>query len=221
MRIRKEIRQLSLDEWNQVVNAFWIMKKTSTKDGKQKYGNKYVSYDRMVEKHSNAALDIRGDQGHFAPMFAVFHRAWVLEFENSLLSIDDNIKALPYWDFRLDVIDNEVGNKNAFSNEYFGSLQGEPPLYNVIDGQFRYWPIAKVNSNNIERNISISNSYGYLRHPLSINKSPYLTRRGGELCGNHVKSLGSIKQWDKCITNTKDITEWFNCIETGIYYQFL
>lgn len=180
MRIRKEIRQLSTEEWNQVVKALWIMKKTSTKDGKLKYGKKYISYDRMVAKHSNAALDIRGDQGHFAPLFAMFHRAWILEFENSLLSIDDNIKALPYWDYRLDLIidPKEIGNKNAFSNEYFGSLQGEPPLYNVIDGQFSYWPIAKVNSNNVERNLLKSNSYGYLRHPLSINKSPYLTRRG-------------------------------------------
>jgi hypothetical protein len=53
-RIRKEIRDLSREEWNKVCDAFWIMKTTSDDTGKSKYGESFVSYDTMVSKHITA-----------------------------------------------------------------------------------------------------------------------------------------------------------------------
>lgn len=94
MRIRKEIRKLSATEWNDVVNGMWIMKKTPLDQGKTKYGPQFITYDRMLAKHAHAALNPVGDQAHFGPIFGVFHRAWLLEFENSLLAINKNISGL-------------------------------------------------------------------------------------------------------------------------------
>ena len=94
MRIRKEIRSLSKHEWNEVVEAMNIMKNSTIQEGKVKYGNHFVTYDYMISKHAHAALDKRGDQAHFGPIFGVYHRAWLLEFENSLLAINPNISGL-------------------------------------------------------------------------------------------------------------------------------
>ena len=61
-RIRKEIRDLSVSEWDIICQAFWIMKTMPLAEGKAKYGEHYVTYDIMVAKHGHAALDRRGDQ---------------------------------------------------------------------------------------------------------------------------------------------------------------
>lgn len=97
MRLRNEIRSLSIQEWDDVVNAIWIMKNTSLQDGILLYGSKFVTYDRMLAKHAHAALNPDGDQAHFGPIFAVFHRAWLLEFENCLLAINPKISGVFYF----------------------------------------------------------------------------------------------------------------------------
>lgn len=94
MRIRKEIRNLSHQEWDEVVKAMWVMKTITQKEGERKYGLQFKTYDRMLAKHANAALNPNGDQAHFGPIFGVFHRAWLLEFENSLIAINKNITGL-------------------------------------------------------------------------------------------------------------------------------
>lgn len=42
-------------------------------------------------------------QSHFGPWFATFHTALLLEFENSLLAIAPEAKALPYWEMYEDL----------------------------------------------------------------------------------------------------------------------
>lgn len=63
--VRREIRDISVDEWDKVVEAIWIMKTKSDSDGKSDYGQSFVSYDTMILKHMDAAFDPRGDQAHF------------------------------------------------------------------------------------------------------------------------------------------------------------
>jgi hypothetical protein len=92
MRIRKEIRSLSIHEWNKVVDAIKIMKSTNYDDGQRLYGSNYFPYDKFVAKHANAALNPNGDQAHFGPVFPIYHRCWLLLFENCLLSIDPSIQ---------------------------------------------------------------------------------------------------------------------------------
>ena len=73
-RLRREIRALSPLQWSRVVRAFKIAKALTTAEGRRTYGPAFVSYDDMVLKHARAALDNRGDQAHWGPIFPVFHR---------------------------------------------------------------------------------------------------------------------------------------------------
>ena len=83
----------------------------------------------------------RGDQAHLAPIFGLFHRAWLLEFENSLLSIDEGIESLPYWDFMKEnlTLGEPPPSDSAFSVTYFGAYVGQLPDYVITDGSFAYW----------------------------------------------------------------------------------
>ena len=56
---------------------------------------------RATPHISNLALTPHA-QGHAGPCFMTFHRAWMLELENSLLSVAPALKALPYWDVTMD-----------------------------------------------------------------------------------------------------------------------
>lgn len=50
-RVRKEIRELTLEQWYSVVDAMWILKEVNDSDGKAEFGPKFVSYDTLVAKH--------------------------------------------------------------------------------------------------------------------------------------------------------------------------
>ena len=162
-----------------VVRALWIMKTTPVEEGQRKYGNSYVSYDAMISKHSLAALDPSGDSAHFGPHFFLFHRCWLMQIENSLLLIDNKIDGLPYWDYRIDMSEgfSQDSPQSAFSDAYLGKMAGKKPRFVVTNGRFRYWPITKVPGGRVDgAAVFPLNRYGYLRHPLSINNSPFLTR---------------------------------------------
>ena len=176
--VRREIRDLTGDQWRRVVRAFWSMKKTSDIDGKKKYGPLYVSYDTLLKMHMSAALHPKGDQMHFGPQFGPTHRAWLLLFERSMQAIDPHIDGLPYWDFRRESI------QTAFTSKYLGDIL--PPLstnlmrsttlsipnftllpwylpgsrvgsasegYSVVDGAFAHWPVG-INHSIINHTIT-------------------------------------------------------------------
>ena len=107
-RTRYEIRDLNQSQWDQVVDVIWFMKNTTNHTlGVELYGPDFRSYDAFVIKHAVSSLDERGDQGHFGPPFMTFHRAYLLEIENSFLAIlkvvfgaKAQIDAMPYWNPR-------------------------------------------------------------------------------------------------------------------------
>lgn len=72
-RVRREIRDLSTLEWQEIVNAFWVMKTTSDSDGKKFFGAKFISYDSMVAKHIAAGNILRG-----AEMLSIDISSWFI-----------------------------------------------------------------------------------------------------------------------------------------------
>ena len=131
-RVRRELRSLSDDEWDRVVDAMWTMKTMSAADGAALYGASFRNYDALVVKHAVATTDNRGDQAHFGPQFQTWHGAFILEFEMSLLAIDPAIGACPYWDASID---------GAFP-AYFGSSPGTAANDAVDDGPFAGWTVS-------------------------------------------------------------------------------
>ena len=71
-RIRKEVRALSDDQWQRIVDALWIMKNVDQDTGREIYGTEYRSYDSMVCQHALCALSTWGDQGHRNPVVCDF-----------------------------------------------------------------------------------------------------------------------------------------------------
>ena len=100
-RVRRAIHTLTAEQWMRVVNAMWVMRTVSTKDGIEKYGPFYRDYDYFLLFHSihggisGAGSDVTGGSSHFA----TWHAAHVLDFETSLLAVDPQIEALPYLDW--------------------------------------------------------------------------------------------------------------------------
>lgn len=211
-RVRREIRNLTPKEWNDVVGCIWTMKNLTSTQGRELYGPAFRNYDDMVARHAHAALSTYGDQAHFGPVFAVFHRAWVLEFEHSMLSVQSTVTALPYWDISLDLHDHprNKDSESIFSDRYLGSYVGTGKNFEVLDGSFANWWIStQPESRGLRGNV-----YGYLRHPLSINSAKYLTRRGGSMCGRDM-ALGAASSWDYCMESSVsfNIPSWDSCVE--------
>ena len=174
-RVRRELRSLSDDEWDRVVDAMWTMKTMSAADGAALYGASFRNYDALVVKHAVATTDNRGDQAHFGPQFQTWHGAFILEFEMSLLAIDPAIGACPYWDASID---------GAFP-AYFGSSPGTAANDAVDDGPFAGWTVSAYDGDayagsltGATADFSGSSSTGLLRGTDNTLTNDLVTRFG-------------------------------------------
>jgi len=208
-RVRKEVRNLTSDEWQKVVNAYWTMKNTPQDVGEALYGKYYRQYDYFPSKHAVTTTDLRGDQGHFSAAFITWHSTFLLEFENSLRAIDPSIEALPYWD-------STITEPSIFTDQYFGSVPGTGDYGMVIDGQFAYWPVVANWTlepyypyiNNFTT-IGFQNSAtGYLRSEDDTNPNPYVTRFGKEF-------VYTEEDFNTCRSIAGYWMDWYGCIELG------
>ena len=55
-----------------------------------------------------------------------------------------------------------------------------------------------------------------MRHPLSMNKSPYVTRAGGAICGYQI-GLGDPTMWNMCLNVGESISDWTACVDSNIH----
>src|SRR5690349_13206758 len=78
-RVRREWRTLSVAMRQRVANAFWVLKNTTTQQGRLLYGANFNNHDEMLLLHTCAVYDPRCDNGHFGPQFMTFHRAFLLK----------------------------------------------------------------------------------------------------------------------------------------------
>ncbi|KAK3262164.1 hypothetical protein CYMTET_28965 [Cymbomonas tetramitiformis] len=94
-RVRKDLSKWTDAEFDKLVDAMFVMRNTDMLRGQQLYGDYFRSYGYFVAKHVIASTDTRGDQGHYGSHFLMWHKAFLLEFENSLLAIDQSLDAVP------------------------------------------------------------------------------------------------------------------------------
>ena len=235
-RVRREIRDLPLSEWNEIVDAMTIMKTLSEEEGQSIYGKHFRNIDSLTCQHSKAVYNLHGDMGHTAPVFFTFHRALSLNFELSLKSINPNISSMPYWNYKrdLDLYGYNLSNSIIFSDEYLGSFTGNRSLnYAVTDGPFAYWRVA---NNDTLYNMGgfgdftkgcmgkpNQNAFGLMRSSNNNDNNPYFTRIGGHTCDtggintNYENPifgnmwLGLAQDYDVCLTNTSSLLELIDC----------
>ncbi|KAL3910523.1 MAG: hypothetical protein SGARI_002082 [Bacillariaceae sp.] len=207
-RVRKEIRSLSMEEWDKVVAAMWVMKTTDMEEGKVAYGDAFKTYDSFVLKHALATTDTRGDQAHFGAHFISWHSAFVLEFENALLAVDETIGAVPYWD-------ECMSEPSAFTEDYFGTdPEGAP--YVVNDGKFANWPVMTdfsmndwssyfMDSSTVNYLGGANTSESFLRGSENTVGSPFATR------------YGSGSGWESSLAATCT-DEWWGCTAESLFF---
>ena len=195
-RIRREIRDIEYTEWKKIARAMNIMKSTDHQTGIAKYGDKFWNYDKLVCLHARIAWSKSGDMNHLNPSFGPWHRIYLLMFEESILSIDPTIEAIPYWDFRRDA--SEPLNSIVWTELYFGALMGDVENdYAITDGPFAYWPI---HDNPSELGCQdVHNIWGQMRNPVMQEKSRYVTRMGSAFCNKTNTNIGTPDEWHNCI----------------------
>ena len=171
-RVRREIRDLTCDQWSRVAAAMNIMKYVSEEEGQEIYGSDYRSYDSLICQHVRGTHHTLGDMMHLGPHFLVTHRAFVLAFENSLIAIDPRINGAPYWNYYIDVEEygNDLTDSTIFNDRYFGSFSGDESFNHVVsNGKFKFW---KVNDDpNLKQcNGSYRNAFGLLRQVTTFSR---------------------------------------------------
>lgn len=102
-RVRKEIRDLTKEEWQKYKKAFLTAKDEGI-------------LDNISEMHS-----FLNHYAHDNPRFLPWHRALLLYFEEILQKISGDDKlTIPYWDWTIDA--DNPNNSFIFTKEYWGDI---------------------------------------------------------------------------------------------------
>ncbi|RKO97252.1 hypothetical protein CXG81DRAFT_744, partial [Caulochytrium protostelioides] len=91
--VRREWRELSLDERKEYVDTINAMKKAPTSDSTLGSKNRYEDFVRVHAQYTRWA--------HNNPMFLIWHRWFIHSFEQALKAINPKV-VLPFWDWALD-----------------------------------------------------------------------------------------------------------------------
>ena len=146
MKCRKNQASLSGPERTAFVNALIELKRPAVHPSVLHPADPTLSrYDDYVEMHRNA-MDVASDAtntvswAHIAPAFFPWHRAFLLEFENDLRSIDPKV-TIPYWDWTVD----QSTTGSPWTADLLGGDGSDAQADEVVTGAFRgaagNWPI--------------------------------------------------------------------------------
>ncbi len=181
--IRREIRSLSDEDREKVLDAIQILYTTDDVSGKEKYGEKYMSMETFLYFHLKGAGTSDCDHWHDGAGIVTHHAAITLTFEQSLQSIDSSI-ALPYWEYSYDaMVYDDYRDSPFFYPDWFGTASPENEQHAVMSGRWANismpdgaayldaWSQSESGSMN-----PFVNPYGYMRTPWNMNESPYFGR---------------------------------------------
>eukprot|EP00835_Amoeboradix_gromovi_P000961 NODE_36_length_31474_cov_0.342438.p17 type:complete len:233 gc:universal NODE_36_length_31474_cov_0.342438:30153-29455(-) len=126
-RIRKEIRELSKQEWSTVKRVVNQLKKNGV-------------FRRFAEIHHSFF-----SRFHNNVYFMPWHRQFIYNFETEMRKIDANV-TLPYWNWAKDAdkLKWNFDKTEIFSDYYLGSVgpdrcvKGGPFDYNIVNYPFRH-----------------------------------------------------------------------------------
>jgi len=158
---RREIRNLTADEWNLYVDALWTLSNVSTENGRARFAcpsgrqEDYHTHAFFVALHTIGSFNTTCDQLHFSMMQEFAHLGWNTMLEKSLQCVHPSV-SLVYWnqayDHRLyanhtlgaeSLLRSPVWNSTYFGGRanYHNDTDNSNPHYFVKDGAFAYWPL--------------------------------------------------------------------------------
>jgi hypothetical protein len=158
---RREIRDLTSDEWDAWVDTMWTIKQTSTADGRARFNcptgrqEDYHTHDYFIALHGSASANTTCDQLHFSQMQEFAHLAWNTMLERAMQCVDPSV-TLTYWNEAIDhrlYHDPSLGAASLlrspiWGDDYMGGGKnfGEDPsnpYYYVTNGRFANFPIRQ------------------------------------------------------------------------------
>lgn len=192
--VRREVRALTDDDREAIMNAIYMMYTVDEVPGKALYGEKFNTAEYYVYKHLNGAGTTDCDHWHDGAGIVTHHMAFTLEVEQTLQTIDPSL-AMPYWEYGMDpymytnwwespLFDADwFGEANPANDEHIISDGGMWQGISMPDGDdYADWSIAETGSLN-----PFVNGYSMMRSPWNNNPSP--------LIGRHNQTYG-MSQYD-------------------------
>eukprot|EP00588_Corethron_pennatum_P014955 CAMPEP_0194280140 /NCGR_PEP_ID=MMETSP0169-20130528/15926_1 /TAXON_ID=218684 /ORGANISM="Corethron pennatum, Strain L29A3" /LENGTH=752 /DNA_ID=CAMNT_0039024745 /DNA_START=122 /DNA_END=2377 /DNA_ORIENTATION=- len=184
---RRDVIDLSPQDWNNYVGAIWELKNLSSEDGKKKYNCKYFyNIDVFTTMHGVHSHNQTCDQLHFSIMQEQAHHAWMTLLEKALQCVNPSI-SMPFYNVAKDFhnfYDKEVGiksmlNSPIFGPEYFGGGHAnwedrEDPHdpYYVQDGRFANFSLRQNRTGLCDESSGIFNDEVYLPFCKKIMEEP-------------------------------------------------
>ncbi|CAM9612742.1 unnamed protein product [Choristocarpus tenellus] len=189
--VRREIRTLTDEDREELLDAMYVMWELDTVEGREKYGPDYMSVWDLGLLHFLAGEDVECDHFHHGLGFLTSHVLITNVFEVSLQTINPRL-AMPYWDF---TIETAIGSDSDFQrlSPLFGEswFGGHDPVdFQVKDGRWGNLKIPDVSPEM--NNDGLANVYGKLRAPWNTNNREYITRGFGEFCGGDATSAQAL-----------------------------
>eukprot|EP00611_Tribonema_gayanum_P031302 TRINITY_DN9009_c0_g1_i1.p1 TRINITY_DN9009_c0_g1~~TRINITY_DN9009_c0_g1_i1.p1 ORF type:complete len:500 (+),score=128.10 TRINITY_DN9009_c0_g1_i1:2-1501(+) len=215
--VRREIRALSQVDRERFLDALAILYFNSDEEGQAKYGNQFVSYERLCAMHDDIKFCYHGGQ-----QFITAHWAFNTMVERSLQSIDPGV-SLPYWDFMKD--SDQLGSSwymsEVFDETMFGSAIGLPTEnFKLAPSRFR--GIRNVYDPTGDRVISpefnvLRNGFGYITSPTNEQNATFVSRTH-TFCGvTGSVALATCRDFAACFESYDSLTDFRMCMETDIH----
>uniref|UniRef100_A0A7S3XKX0 Tyrosinase copper-binding domain-containing protein n=1 Tax=Heterosigma akashiwo TaxID=2829 RepID=A0A7S3XKX0_HETAK len=180
--VRREIRNLFLEDLDEILDAMSLHWTTNQEAGVKSYGSNYRSMLTLLKLHLSAAGDITCDHFHDGYGFLQQHAALTILFEQSLQAVNPRL-ALPYWDYVKDFqqfTDAGQGytgfnNGELFTAAFFGSTDGDN---HIADGRWAGLTMPKVTDlgSEVERSEIPHNAFGFLRSPWALTADEFVVR---------------------------------------------
>jgi hypothetical protein len=213
--VRREIRSLTDKDRNKILDAMEIMYRLDEAEGKEKYGNKYMSIGYISGVHSATHEYCF----HWGDMFITSHPAFQLWFEQSLRAVDPTISSTFYWDFMYDsvTLGKDWPTKlDLFQDDWFGPMGTEENMWQVTEGRFKNVVAPRHKPDYLFQDAKY-NSYGVIGQPCDNSKSLIL-QRSADFCGLRTEmTFSNAVTMIHCFEDNVKLRSWDLCLEINIH----
>ena len=192
--VRRNVYALTASEWEDYVQAVWVLRNVSTISGRSIYtcpsGDQmdYREYDFFVLFHGLYSANATCDQLHFSMMQEFAHEAWNTMFEKALQCVVPSV-ALHYWNEAVEkerakgkcaslsypawysCMSEKLKNADVWNSTMYGRLISDEDAAYIVDGAFAKFPIRQNRTGLCRfieeyRETDTTRCEEYISHPL-------------------------------------------------------
>jgi hypothetical protein len=147
MRLRKEIMDLQVFEWNMYTYALNMMRSTQA-------GNGFTVFENFVQFHAQNTL-----QAHQGAYFLPWHRQLLYEFETALQRFAP--VSLPYWDWTKPIPGSNLFVNQKFTLDPAWVRMGGASGGNIPSSPFLNWWTNVPSTHNVQRQFFVGSDSSF------------------------------------------------------------